>query len=84
MINYTNIDDDDLIDNSPFDADLSDAEIDGWTDDANANRMWGYTDMVAFWEDTGRAAHVTNADPIWYDATSIQDAVQKAQSEDYE
>ena len=84
MINYTNIDDDDLIANSPFDANLDDAEVDGWTDDSNPNRMWGYTDLVAYWDESGRAAHVTNGDPVWYDATSIKDATEKAQSEEYE
>jgi len=84
MINYTDIDDDDLTAYSPFDADLSDAEIDGWIDDNNPNRRWGYTDLVAYWEETGRAAHVINADPIWYDATSIKDATTKAQDQDYE
>ena len=84
MINYTDIDDDDLTANSPFDADLSDAEIDGWIDDNNPNRMWGYTDLVAYWEEKGRAAHITNADPTWYDASSIQEAVEKAQDQDYE
>ena len=84
MINYTDIDDDDLTAYSPFDADLSDAEIDGWIDDNNHNRRWGYTDLVAYWEETGRAAHVINADPIWYDATSIKDATTKAQDQDYE
>lgn len=66
MINYTDIDDDDLTAYSPFDADLSDAEL------------------VAYWEEKGSAAHITNADPTWYDASSIQEAVEKAQDQDYE
>lgn len=84
MLNYTDIDDDDLIANNPFSEDLSGAEVDGWTDESNQNRMWGYTDLVAYLDAEGRAAHVINADPTWYDATSLADATAKARSGDYE
>lgn len=84
MINYINIDDNDLIENNPFGENLGGAEIDGWTDYSNPNKRFGYTDLVAFWSDAGRAAYVTNGDPVWYDASSIQEAVEKAQDQDYE
>jgi len=81
MVNLTDIDDDDLLEQYRFGDDLTEAHIDGFVSDDNPNRMHGYSDLVAYWPTAGRAAHVSNGDPRWYDARSLEDAIEQAQAE---
>ena len=59
---------------------LAEAEIEGWVDEGDPNRINGCTDWVGYIPSTGRAVWVTNGDPIWFDASSLEDAIEQAQS----
>lgn len=74
MINHTDIPNQDLLERNPFGVILADAIIVGCVDPYNPNRTMGYTDLLAYFPDSGRAAHVTNADPVWFDAGSLEEA----------
>jgi len=77
MINRTDISDSDLIDHNPFGQELDEAEIDGFINEANPDRILGYTDLVGYWPEAGMAVHVTATDTQYLEAGSLDEAVTK-------
>ena len=62
---------------------LAEAQIEGWTGDEDGpDRHEGEANWVGYIPSSGRAVWVTNSDPIWFDAASLQDAIEIVQSGD--
>lgn len=59
--------------------DASKVQVAAWTNPGNPNRRSGYTDCVVFVPEAGRACHVSNGDPVWFDAETVAQAAEKIQ-----
>lgn len=49
-------------------------QIEGWTDETGMANWVGYLPFC------DRATWITNGDPVWFDATSLEDAIAKVES----
>lgn len=58
---------------------MVEGELREWVDPDQYPNYTGYN-AVGYLPSCGRAAWVTNGDPIWFDAASLDDAVEQVQS----
>lgn len=58
----------------------SEGEFEGWVDEQTADRRDGCTDWVGYLPSCNRAVWLTNGDPEWFDADSLEDAVAQIKS----
>lgn len=59
---------------------LAEGEFEGFDHSNTADRCCGFADWVAYLPTCGRAAWVSNGEPTWFDASSLQDAVEQVVS----
>ena len=61
---------------------LSEGEFRGFghSKSETADRCMGYADWIGYLPSCQRAAWISNGDPVWFDATSLDDAVEQVTS----
>jgi len=59
---------------------LSEGEFKGLDHSATQDRCCGHSDWIGYLPSCQRAAWVSNGDPVWFDATSLEDAVEQVVS----
>ena len=59
---------------------IAEGEFEMLDDDGFADKMEGHSGWIVFIPSTSRAAVIWNGDPTWYDAYSLENAVEIAES----
>ena len=59
---------------------LSEGEFEGFCHSKTADRCMGYADWIGYLPSCQRAAWISNGDPVWFDATGLDDAVEQVTS----
>ena len=59
---------------------VSEGEFEGFDHSNTADRFFGYADWVGFLPSAARASWVSNGEAEWFDANSLEDAVEQIKS----
>ena len=59
---------------------IAEGQFKGFDHSDTQDRSFGYSDWVGYLPSCQRAAWVSNGDPVWFDAMSLEDAVEQIES----
>lgn len=59
---------------------ISEGQFEGFAHSDTQDRSMGFADWVGYLPSCQRAAWVCNGDPVWFDALSLEDAVEQVVS----